>query len=143
MIDSFIGEYRWLSNFHLVSIEYEGLNYPSSENAYQAAKTLDHLTRIKFTNIGPKKAKELGSPKGIITPELMRPDWDTVKFNIMYDILSIKFADPELKQKLLDTGDEELIEGNWWHDTIWGVCNGVGANHLGKILMKIRSESRV
>jgi predicted NAD-dependent protein-ADP-ribosyltransferase YbiA (DUF1768 family) len=32
----------------------------------------------------------------------------------------------------------ELIEGNWWGDTYWGVCNGVGENHLGKLLMKIR-----
>jgi predicted NAD-dependent protein-ADP-ribosyltransferase YbiA (DUF1768 family) len=38
------------------------------------------------------------------------------------------------------TGDEELVEGNWWNDTFWGVCNGVGENNLGKLLMKIRAE---
>jgi hypothetical protein len=41
---------------------------------------------------------------------------------------------------LLLTGDEELIEGNFWGDVFWGVCNGVGKNHLGKILMEVRSE---
>ena len=38
-----------------------------------------------------------------------------------------------------DTNNEELIEGNTWNDTYWGVCNGRGQNHLGKILMKVRS----
>ena len=44
------------------------------------------------------------------------------------------------KQKLIDTGDIELVEVNSWGDTFYGVCNGVGENHLGKLLMKIRKE---
>jgi predicted NAD-dependent protein-ADP-ribosyltransferase YbiA (DUF1768 family) len=43
---------------------------------------------------------------------------------------------------LLETGDAELVEGNWWDDTFWGVCNGVGQNNLGKILMDTRRELR-
>lgn len=54
----------------------------------------------------------------------------------------MKFAIPELKEMLLATGDEELVEGNYWHDTIWGVCDGVGENHLGKMLMEIREDLR-
>lgn len=49
---------------------------------------------------------------------------------------------PELRQRLLDTGAEELIEGNYWGDRFWGVCAGSSANHLGKLLMKIRGELR-
>ncbi|NWN81082.1 NADAR family protein, partial [Bacillus sp. (in: firmicutes)] len=45
-----------------------------------------------------------------------------------------------LKNKLLQTGESILIEGNTWGDKIWGVCNGVGENKLGKILMKVRNE---
>ena len=41
------------------------------------------------------------------------------------------------------TGDAELVEGNTWNDTYWGVCNGVGHNHLGKILMQVRQELQV
>jgi predicted NAD-dependent protein-ADP-ribosyltransferase YbiA (DUF1768 family) len=41
----------------------------------------------------------------------------------------------DLRKLLLDTGTSELIEDNNWHDTFWGVCNGVGANKLGEILM--------
>lgn len=51
-----------------------------------------------------------------------------------------------LKKKLLETGDAELIEGNYWHDNTWGQCycprckNKIGENHLGKLLMKIRES---
>ena len=59
----------------------------------------------------------------------------------MEDICRAKFTqNEELKKKLIDTGDATLIEGNTWNDTFWGVCNGVGENNLGKILMKIREE---
>uniref|UniRef100_UPI00345E83CD NADAR domain-containing protein n=1 Tax=uncultured Duncaniella sp. TaxID=2768039 RepID=UPI00345E83CD len=47
---------------------------------------------------------------------------------------------PALAEKLIATGDAELVEGNYWHDTVWGVCDGVGENHLGKILMRVREE---
>ena len=51
-----------------------------------------------------------------------------------------KFKYPELREQLLSTGDQELVEGNWWRDFYWGVCNGVGDNNLGKLLMKIRDD---
>jgi predicted NAD-dependent protein-ADP-ribosyltransferase YbiA (DUF1768 family) len=52
-----------------------------------------------------------------------------------------KFSrNPELRVKLLNTGDLQLVEGNYWGDTFWGVCNGKGENHLGKILMRVRKE---
>jgi predicted NAD-dependent protein-ADP-ribosyltransferase YbiA (DUF1768 family) len=41
------------------------------------------------------------------------------------------------------TGSEEIIEWNNWGDRIWGkTYDGVGENHLGKILMKIREEHK-
>ena len=56
------------------------------------------------------------------------------------------YQNPELLQKLIDTGDEELVEGNTWHDNFWGNCTCEkcrdipGENHLGKILMDIRKK---
>ena len=50
--------------------------------------------------------------------------------------------DESLKEMLLLTGDQEIIEENYWGDTFWGVCRGKGQNHLGKILMKVRDELR-
>ena len=58
-------------------------------------------------------------------------------------LLRQKFGDAWLRAKLLATGDAELIEGNYWHDTFWGMCNGKGENHLGRLLMEVRSELRV
>jgi predicted NAD-dependent protein-ADP-ribosyltransferase YbiA (DUF1768 family) len=61
----------------------------------------------------------------------------------MTEIVGEKFnQNPELKEKLLATKDIELVEGNHWHDTYWGVCNGVGENHLGKILMAYRDGTQ-
>ena len=61
----------------------------------------------------------------------------------MEEIVRAKFTQNHaLRQQLLDTGDRELREGNSWHDIFWGVDlrTGKGENHLGKILMKVRSE---
>ena len=61
----------------------------------------------------------------------------------MEEIVRAKFTqNPKLKEQLLSTGDAILIERNTWNDRYWGVDirSGVGKNHLGKILMKIRSE---
>jgi ribA/ribD-fused uncharacterized protein len=147
-IESFIGEYRWLSNFHLCPIAYNGFIYPSTENAYQAAKCLNENDIEQFVKryddenkqwvwVSPREAKKLG---GQIK---MRPDWDDIKLIVMRQITDIKFEHYELKQLLLATGDKELIEGNAWGDTFWGVCNGIGQNHLGKILMAKRTELKL
>ena len=136
-IDSFMGDYRFLSNYHMCEIEYEGLKYPSTEHAYQAAKSPYDLMRETFAHEipTPKEAKKVG--KNVI----LRPDWEDVKLQVMEDIVRYKFTHHEdLKQALIQTYPNILIEGNYWHDTFWGVCNGVGENNLGKILMKIRDE---
>lgn len=57
-----------------------------------------------------------------------------------------KFSqNPELMELLIATDNALLVEGNKWNDRYWGVDvrTGVGRNHLGKILMKIRSEQNV
>ena len=61
----------------------------------------------------------------------------------MFDVVALKFKQNLfLAEKLLKTGDEELIEGNDWNDCYWGVCQGKGENKLGQILQRIRSELR-
>lgn len=68
-------------------------------------------------------------------------DWEEVKDKVMYEIVLAKFTqNPDLKEKLLATGDEHLEEGNTWGDTTWGTVNGIGENRLGIILMKVRKE---
>ena len=135
MINSFRGEHRFLSNFHPIEIEYEGEWYPSVEHAYQAAKTIEKSVRMFFLAGSSGDAKKLGRSINL------RPDWDQVKVPIMRELLKKKFTKGTvLADKLLSTGDEELIEGNWWGDCFWGVCKGKGENWLGKLLMEVRSE---
>ena len=129
MIDNFIGENSWLSNFYLCNIIYQGVLYPSVESAYHATK-LDESDpfRIQFKNISPIQAERFAH-------------LDTIRLTVMEELLRQKFAPgTELAKKLINTGDQELVEGNWWGDKFWGVSNGVGHNYLGKILMKIRKE---
>lgn len=134
MILSFRDEYFFLSNFYPVEIKLDGIVYPNAETAFQAQKTLDVEERRKFSMLkNPVQAKRLGRKVKL------RDDWEEVKLDIMTEVVSQKFLQhPHLIEMLLQTGDEELVEGNKWGDRFWGVCKGVGENHLGKILMKIR-----
>ena len=145
-IASFSGEHRFLSNFWLVEIEMPprwrlptdlDLTYLSTEHAYQAAKTLDRDDRRWVQLAGSAgEAKKRGSRV------VLRPDWDDVKLDVMWDLIVEKFSQPDLRARLLATGDAELIEGNHWGDIFWGVCRGEGANHLGRILMDVRAFYR-
>jgi ribA/ribD-fused uncharacterized protein len=135
-IDRFEGTWYFLSNFSASPVEMDGLIYPTVEHAYQAAKTFNTNNRVKIQKaLTPGLAKKLGRK----VP--MRSDWDDVKISIMENLIEKKFAPgTKLASDLLLTMDAELIEGNWWNDTFWGVCNSKGHNHLGKILMKRRAS---
>jgi ribA/ribD-fused uncharacterized protein len=137
MIDNFNGPYRFLSNFWPAQVEFDGVIYPTVEHAFVAAKTLDPTMRAVVARHirTPSEAKRFGR-------ELhLRPDWEQVKLGIMEDLVRQKFTKhEELWAGLTSTGNQELVEGNYWNDTFWGVCRGRGSNHLGKILMKVRAE---
>ena len=137
VIDSFGGEYSFLSNFFPCKIEYERIHYPTTEHAYQAAKSLDVADRQRVALlISPASAKKIGRTLNL------RPDWESVRLKIMEEILLLKFQKTRFCKLLLETGDRQLVEGNYWNDTFWGVCRGKGENHLGKLLMKIRDHLR-
>lgn len=142
MIKSFDGQYRFLSNFWPCKIEYEGLVYPSTEAAFQAAKTLLVTERERFIHLDAGAAKREGRKL------TLRRDWEDVKLQVMEDILHTKFSNPALRAQLLGTGDEELVEYNWWHDNTWGHCtcdkcrDKTKFNHLGILLMKVREEAK-
>ncbi len=131
-IYGFFDNYRFLSNFYPVEIEYEGLKYHSVEVAYQSAKTLDMNIRLKFTEMNAFIAKLSGRKVNL------RKDWEQVKVGIMRELLIKKFQDPQLRRKLLYTKNKYLEETNTWNDTFWGVYNNKGKNTLGKLLMEVR-----
>jgi ribA/ribD-fused uncharacterized protein len=144
-ITSFRGPYRFLSNFAPFPVVFDGIEYPTAEHAYVAAKTLDPTIRAMVRGIDkPGNAKYRGKS---IT---VRPDWDDVRQELMLAILRSKFSrNGDARDLLLATGDAQLVEGNAWHDNYWGHCrckectNTVeGHNMLGRLLMTVRDELR-
>ncbi len=142
-------ESRFLSNFypyknkegdkypHKISIEFEGICYDCTENAYQAAKSLNSEVRKLIAAMSPFESKKYWEDK----KDQVRPDWNQVKDELMKNFNEQKFYNhPELGKMLKNTEDAILEEGNTWGDVYWGVCNGVGENKLGKLLMEIRSN---
>jgi ribA/ribD-fused uncharacterized protein len=137
IISSFKGENFYLSNFYPCEILFEEINFPSSEHIYVAQKTLDLEIRKKIALVeGAGKVKRIGRSL------VLRDDWDDVKLDIMKKIINAKFdQNPDIKEKLINTKDSLLIEGNYWGDTYWGQCPiGKGQNNLGKILMEYRDR---
>lgn len=150
-IKGFQGEDRVYSNFFPCTVTFGDLTYKSSEAAYQAQKF--DLVRglipvpqankslpiwLYFTNVDARIAARTGKEIEITTP-----NWDKERLNVMYRVVRAKFTqNRELKEQLLSTGDAYMEETNYWKDTFWGVYNGVGLNHLGKILMLVRDELR-
>jgi ribA/ribD-fused uncharacterized protein len=136
-IDKFKGEFEFLSNFFPVEIEMDGLLYPSVEHAYQAAKTLSPSDREAI-----RMAKSAAVAKRLGKTLVLRPKWNDVRVKIMHSLLLKKFAHEGLAKRLLATDGMEIVEGNTWGDTFWGVCNGVGDNTLGQLLELVREQIR-
>ena len=132
-ITEFQGEFRWLSNFFPVQIEYEGLIYPSVEHAYQAGKLINIEDRKLFLIMSAGQAKKLwrNYPTYNLTEEF--------RLNLMYQLLSIKFNQEPFKSLLIATGDCYIQEGNRFGDTFFGYClkTNQGKNHLGQMIMNI------
>lgn len=129
-IEFFDGPYAFLSNF-----------IGGVEQKFQAEKTLDKATRKRILGLPPGEAKQLGNAIRL------RPDWEEIKYGVMERLVREKFNRPRYRIMLLRTGDAEIVEGNTWHDHIWGNCvcercqaKGPGKNWLGLILTKVRSE---
>lgn len=142
MINRFNNEYLFLSNFYEGDVfEYKGMKFANTEAAFHSQKD---LTRQKeFEMLRPSQSKKLGRRVNL------RPDWDEVRVQIMYDVCYAKFTqDEKLKAKLLATGNKHLIEGNYHGDRIWGMTysqktgHWIGENNLGKVLMQLRKDLR-
>lgn len=134
-IIGFKGKYSFLSNFYGISICYREKSFKNSEAAFQAMKCPDRAD--EFTLLSARSAWRHGRKVPL------RKDWKQEKEQIMYEVCLAKFTqDRELTDLLLATGTRTLVEDNSWNDTEWGMCNGIGKNKLGEILMQIREELR-
>ena len=140
-IESFHGDYRFLSNFWLCPVEYNDMIYPSSEHAFQATKASnqkdhDFVASAQTPGVAKRRGKQLK------LQNRLRADWTQVSLSVMATVLRAKFRNADLRTLLLETGDAELVEGNTWGDTFWGVCDGKGENWLGILLMALRDRIR-
>ena len=138
-LDSFTGDFAFLSNFYLQPFQMGGKTYRSGEHAYQALKMTtasDHdLVR---SVLHPYTAKQVARTLPI------HPRWDEFRVQAMSMVLQAKFGgDRQMKGMLLATRDWTLVEGtDGWGDTFWGQTFGTGENHLGKELMALRATWR-
>ena len=146
MINQFYDEYRFLSNFYESKppMLFEGMLGTSVEHLFQAFKTTSEKERTEILlSKKPSIAKHLGRKCKA------KNNWEEIKYSVMQDLVRIKFKiNSDLREKLIATGDHELIEGNNWHDNTWGNCycdqckDIQGKNWLGKIFMDVRSKCK-
>jgi ribA/ribD-fused uncharacterized protein len=108
MIGPFRGKYRFLSNFYCAPFRIDGVVYKSVEHYYQSHKTTDKEERESIIRCdSPGDAKRLGKR---VT---LREDWDTVKVFVMVEGVLEKFRqNSDLLKRLIETGDEDIVELN-------------------------------
>ena len=135
-----VTEHPFLSNDYYQPIEYDQQSYPAITNAFMASKFANKSLRHEIA-----KMSQTNAVKRTLNYRVTTPDWYNRAYDIMYDLLVIKFNDPEMRRQLLDTGDDQIIYDNLIHDNDFGCCcckkcNGKGKNLLGKYLMQIRDN---
>lgn len=136
-INSFEGEYEFLSNMYPCEIgdpDFLDVKYKTVEAAYHAMKTGSKKIRKKISKMSPQAARKFGEKMQV------SDRWSLGAINLMDILLTDKFLDEDLAEKLKATGDSKLINGNKFGDKFWGVCNGHGQNELGELLMALREE---
>ena len=78
MINSFTGDYYFLSNFYMAPVSYNGWDYTNNEAAFQAQKTKNRRLRFQlFSKASPSEAKATGRKIDL------RSDWEEVKNQIL------------------------------------------------------------
>lgn len=137
-INYFRSQFAFLSNFYPVPIAYDQRVFVTLEHAYQASKTLDWAERNAI-----QRCKTAGAAKALGRRVTMRPEFESIKHEVMLRLLRMKFdreVQPLLAAQLIETHPHDLVHENTWGDIHWGVCRGVGENFLGRLLMTVRSE---
>lgn len=134
-ITEFRDRYYCFSNFGPGKVTVFGYTFDNGEAAFHSQK--NPLRAHEFVGLDPSAAKKLGRR---VT---LRRDWESIKDNVMKEVVTAKFTqNKDLQRILLETGDKVLEEGNTWGDTYWGKVDGRGINQLGKILMEVRASLR-
>lgn len=133
-------KYGCFSNFSRHGFELDGVYWPTSEHYFQGQKFVGtpHADQIRLAKT-PKDAAKMGRDR----QRPLRSDWEQVKDSIMEKAVLKKFTThADIKEILLATGNEEIVE-NSPIDYYWGCgADGSGKNRLGQILMQVRETIR-
>lgn len=131
-------KYYMLSNFSAFQVRFAGVNYPTSEHAYQAMKFNEAWRQLQ---VKMQTSAHLAMKLAQSWSNHYRKNWNAEKVDWMYRICSAKCEQhPYIQRKLLETGDRELIEASPI-DSFWGWGpDKQGCNELGKVWMRIREE---
>lgn len=133
-------EYGSFSNFSHHGFELDGEHWLTTEHYFQAQKfpETEHCEQIRQAKT-PKDAAKMGRERS----RPLRQDWEKVKDDIMRKAVLCKFeTHADIREILLATGDEEIVE-NAPGDYYWGCGkDGSGKNMLGQILMEVREILR-
>ena len=130
------GELGYLANYSDHGFELDGKYWPTVEHYYQAQKFESEELKEEIRNAEtPKIASAIGRDRN----NKLKDNWEEIKRDIMLVGVLAKFrAHPDILKKLLDTGEEEIVE-NTDIDYYWGCgTNKTGRNEFGKILVKAR-----
>ncbi|OGB83524.1 hypothetical protein A3F66_02310 [candidate division TM6 bacterium RIFCSPHIGHO2_12_FULL_32_22] len=144
---------------------YEGIPFDGdkSNTTYQWKTAEQYFQAQKFVKTNPAIAQQIrditAQPKKSIprqafdiaqaNKQSVRPDWNHINRDVMLKVVRAKFSQPglisrtniPLQQLLLSTGNQILVENAGQNDAFWGNgADGKGCNHLGQILMQVRSE---
>lgn len=139
VVKRFADQYAFLSNMTRARVYHEDykMYFDSVENGYQASKNPDMIWVNFCQSCTPHESKTQSRSVPL------RKDWEDVKVLKMIQLVRSKFEiNDQMRDRLILLKDMILIEGNYWNDDFWGVCdkNGKGKNVLGQILMLIRDK---
>lgn len=140
----FDGPNFFLSNFSRHPVMLAGIQFPTVEHGFQAAKAFSDpllLSKIMLAET-PKDAKMLGRKAKL------HPHWgQRLRYTTMRTLLRSKFQSIHLATMLIATDNALIVESNTWHDNVWGdctcgrnSCSYAGFNLLGDMLMDLRSQ---
>jgi len=128
-------KYGWLSNFWRCWQVVDDVYYPTNEHYYQSQKAKEGKVRVWIGN-APSPYLAMIAGRALRERKELVDDWDLKKVEIMLKGLRAKFKNPELRKKLIETGNAVLHE-NSPTDMFWGKK---GKGMLGKLLMQVRDE---
>ncbi|SHE42092.1 hypothetical protein SAMN05444392_101407 [Seinonella peptonophila] len=132
--------YYCFSNFSPYGFRLNDKWWPTNEHFFQAQKFAGtfYAEEIRLAKT-PKQAANMGRDRNLP----LRPDWDISRNEVMHLGVYQKFKhNSEIREVLLSTGNQLIVE-NAPSDYYWGCgADGSGANHLGRILMEVRTQLR-